>query len=54
MSKDGDGAFGLYARELPDKVEITYSDIMGNKYKASFFREYKGMGIFKEVEQSKL
>lgn len=47
-------AWSVYSRELPDKVSITYSDITGNKYKASFLREYKGMGVFKEFEQNKI
>ncbi|MFA6430318.1 MAG: hypothetical protein WC229_02455 [Candidatus Paceibacterota bacterium] len=54
MSKNGDGAWGLITRQLPDEVGITYSDILGNNYKASFSREYKGMGVFKEVKQNKL
>lgn len=51
MAKDGDGAFSVWARQLPDEVSITYADIMGNKYKASFSREYPGLGVFKETIQ---
>ena len=54
MSKDGDGAWGLIARQLPNEVSITYFDIIGNKYKALFSREYRGMGIFKEVKQNQV
>lgn len=54
MSKNGDGAWGLTARQLPNEVNITYSDIMGNKYEVSFLREYQGMGVFKEVKQNQL
>jgi len=54
MSKDGDGAFSVWARELPDEVPITYSDIMGNQYEALFTREYPGFGVFKEKIQRKL
>ncbi len=54
MSKQGNGAFTISAKELPDNIIITYSDVMGNKYKASFLREYQGMGVFKEVKQNKL
>jgi len=44
-------ALSLESIYLPDKINITYSDIMGNKYEASFLREYEGMGVFKEVSQ---
>ena len=54
MSKSGNGAFSLRARELPNQIDITYEDILRNKYKASFLREYEGMGVFKEVEQTAL
>ena len=53
MSKHGEGAFGLSAGELPDEVSVTYSDIMGNKYQASFSREYPGFGVFREAAQSR-
>lgn len=48
MNKRKDGAYTLMTRELPDKIGVTYSDIMGNKYEASFSREYPGFGVFKE------
>jgi len=44
-------ALSLDSIDLPNKINITYSDIMGNKYEASFLREYEGMGVFKEVSQ---
>jgi len=51
MSKSGNGAFSLRARELPDQIDITYEDILDNKYEASFLREYEKMGVFKEIKQ---
>jgi hypothetical protein len=54
MSKDGNGAFSVHAYELPDVVAITYFDTSGKKYFARFEKEYKGMGVYKEVEQRKI
>ncbi|MCB9811930.1 hypothetical protein H6783_03380 [Candidatus Nomurabacteria bacterium] len=53
-SKDGKSAFTLYARELPDTIVVTYSDVLGNKYEASFSRVYPSFGVFKESSQSML
>jgi len=52
MSESGNGAYSTDTLRLTDQVSITYEDIMGNKYQARFAREYSGMGVFKEVNQS--
>jgi hypothetical protein len=54
MLENNIGACGVYAKELPSDVKITYQDTLGNNYEASFLREYKDFGVFREISQKKL
>ncbi len=52
MHSPSNSALVLYARELPDTIKVTYSDVAGNKYEAVFVREYAGFGVFREESQT--
>lgn len=54
MDEDKEGAWVVSARDLPDEVLVTYSDILGHKYNASFKKVYEGWGIFKEATQGRV
>jgi len=54
MGEKGDAAWIAQARELPDKVQVSYLDALGHEYRASFTREYSGMGVFREVTQERI